>query len=512
MDELVAAATAAGEAVKAAKAGQDKAAIKTAVDALVAIKEKVTALDPGHPMALVDKAAKKKAEKEKKKQEAAAAAGGDEGGPSKNAQKAAAKKALKDAKKKAHKEGAAAPAAPAAAAPKAAAPKAAAPKPAKAPPKAADGAVAAALAAACSRTAAAPFSTANAYARSLAAGTGLCGSTPLERARVAMWMAWAAGGAGGVDALEAALATRSYLAGERLTLADAACYAARGAQIAAAPSPAAARWLDQVQAECRALAPAAAWPAARELGLPRNAPGPLRLPARAAPAPAKGAAKAAPAKGAKEAPTGAPADAPKKAKKEKKEKPKKAPAAPAAAGPASDGSPEGDCLASAPALDIRVGTVVKCWEHPEADKLYCEEIDIGEEAGPRTIASGLRPFYASADDIRGRKVLIFANLKARTMQGFKSCGMVLCASNADHSVVKLLEVPAGAKNGDRVAFGDLPVVPPAAPSAVQKKKMLEKVIGFLKTDGDGVATVLGKKFALPAGPVTAPGMPDAAIS
>ena len=494
--------------MKATKAGGDKAAIKTAVDALVAIKEKITALDPSHPLALVDKAAKKKAEKEaKKKQEAAAPAADGGAAPSKNAQKAAAKKALKDAKKKAHKEGAAAPAA---AAPKAAAPKAAAPKPAKAPPKAADGAVAAALAAACSRTAAAPFSTANAYARSLAAGTGLCGSTPLERARVAMWMAWAARGAGGVDALEAALATRSYLAGERLTLADAACYAARGAQIAAAPSPAAARWLDQVQAECRALAPAAAWPAARELGLPRNAPGPLRLPARAAPAPAKGAALAAPAKGA--APTGAPADAPKKAKKEKKEKPKKAPAAPAAAGPASDGSPEGDCLASAPALDVRVGTVVKCWEHPEAEKLYCEEIDIGEEAGPRTIASGLRPFYASADDIRGRKVLIFANLKARTMQGFKSCGMVLCASNADHTVVKLLEVPAGAKNGDRVAFGDLPVVPPAAPSAVQKKKLLEKVIGFLKTDGDGVATVLGKKFALPAGPVTAPGMPDAAIS
>ena len=69
MDELVAAATAAGEAVKAAKAGQDKAAIKTAVDALVAIKEKVTALDPGHPMALVDKAAKKKAERAKGKPE-----------------------------------------------------------------------------------------------------------------------------------------------------------------------------------------------------------------------------------------------------------------------------------------------------------------------------------------------------------------------------------------------------------------------------------------------------------
>ena len=140
MDELVKQAEAAGEAVKVAKGGDSKEAIKAAVDALVAIKEKITALDPSHPLALVDKAAKKKAEKEKKKKEAEAAAaanGGGDAGPSKNAQKAAAKKALKDAKKKAHKEGAAPPpaAAPAAAAPKAAAPKAAAPK--AAAPKAA---------------------------------------------------------------------------------------------------------------------------------------------------------------------------------------------------------------------------------------------------------------------------------------------------------------------------------------------------------------------------------------
>ena len=91
MDELVAQCEAAGEAVKTAKAGGDKAAIKAAVDALVAIKTKITALDPSHPMALVDKAAKKKAEKEaKKKQEAAAPAADGGAAPSKNAQKAAA--------------------------------------------------------------------------------------------------------------------------------------------------------------------------------------------------------------------------------------------------------------------------------------------------------------------------------------------------------------------------------------------------------------------------------------
>ncbi|GFH47868.1 methionyl-trna synthetase [Chaetoceros tenuissimus] len=33
-------------------------------------------------------------------------------------------------------------------------------------------------------------------------------------------------------------------------------------------------------------------------------------------------------------------------------------------------------------LDIRVGVITKAWEHEEAVKLFCEEIDIGEESGP----------------------------------------------------------------------------------------------------------------------------------
>lgn len=29
-------------------------------------------------------------------------------------------------------------------------------------------------------------------------------------------------------------------------------------------------------------------------------------------------------------------------------------------------------------LDMRVGVIVKAWEHPDSDKLFCEEIDLGE--------------------------------------------------------------------------------------------------------------------------------------
>ena len=40
-------------------------------------------------------------------------------------------------------------------------------------------------------------------------------------------------------------------------------------------------------------------------------------------------------------------------------------------------------------MDIRVGRIVSCERHPDADSLYVEQIDIGEAEGPRTIVSGL---------------------------------------------------------------------------------------------------------------------------
>jgi tRNA-binding EMAP/Myf-like protein len=44
------------------------------------------------------------------------------------------------------------------------------------------------------------------------------------------------------------------------------------------------------------------------------------------------------------------------------------------------------------AIDLRVGVITKVTKHETADKLYCEEIDVGEEA-PRPIASGLVKHY-----------------------------------------------------------------------------------------------------------------------
>jgi methionyl-tRNA synthetase len=159
-------------------------------------------------------------------------------------------------------------------------------------------------------------------------------------------------------------------------------------------------------------------------------------------------------------------------------------------------------------LDIRVGVITKAWEHEEADKLFCEEIDIGEDS-PRQIGSGLREHYA-VEDLEGQRVLVLSNLKSRKLVGFPSHGMVLCASTDDK--VEFVEPPADAAIGERVFVegysGD-----PATENQVGKKKMLDAIFPDLKTNGDGVATYKGAALITSAGACKAQtGLPDADVA
>jgi phenylalanyl-tRNA synthetase alpha chain len=151
-------------------------------------------------------------------------------------------------------------------------------------------------------------------------------------------------------------------------------------------------------------------------------------------------------------------------------------------------------------LDIRVGVITKAWEHEEAEKLFCEEIDIGEPEGPRKIASGLRAHY-SVDDLVGQRVLVLSNLKERKLVGFPSHGMVLCASAGDQ--VTFVEPPEGAKIGERVMVEGFDGEP-ATENQIIKKKMLDVIFPDLKTDSSGVATYKGIPLSTNAGACKAP--------
>ena len=54
-------------------------------------------------------------------------------------------------------------------------------------------------------------------------------------------------------------------------------------------------------------------------------------------------------------------------------------------------------------LDVRVGVIVKAWEHPDSDKLFCEEIDLGEVCGLAGLGGWLR---FRRDSIVGRGCLL----------------------------------------------------------------------------------------------------------
>ncbi|CAI2369603.1 unnamed protein product [Moneuplotes crassus] len=150
------------------------------------------------------------------------------------------------------------------------------------------------------------------------------------------------------------------------------------------------------------------------------------------------------------------------------------------------GGKKGEVDYSAPPItlvDIRVGQITKVWKHPDSTKLYCEEIDIGEEK-PRSIASGLQEFVP-IEKMENAMVCVAANLKAKKLGGFPSQGMVLCAQNDDHTAVELLTPPAGAKPGDIVRFEGFEHNAPRQLNP--KKKIFEAVQKDFKVDANGIA-------------------------
>jgi len=161
-------------------------------------------------------------------------------------------------------------------------------------------------------------------------------------------------------------------------------------------------------------------------------------------------------------------------------------------------------------MDIRVGIITKVWHHPEADKLFCEEIDVGEEGGPRQIASGLREHY-TLEEMRDRKVLVVCNLKAAKIVGFSSNGMVLAAKSDDSKQVELVSPPADASIGERVFIDGLSGEPLSS-TQVKKKKIWESVSKELKTGESGVAMWDGKEIKTSVGTCTAVSLSNAPIS
>lgn len=349
----------------------------------------------------------------------------------------------------------------------------------------------------------------------------LLGKDSTEQVLVSGWLSFSAKTLDAVhlEALDKQLLSRSYLASNRATLADFAVFIAVAEQydsVSFETYQCIGRWYKHINYLSSRNSAATAG-----LGLPAVVVSntPTWIPSLVDDASSNGTPPTVPSSSA--AASGSAGEGGKAqsaesngvTKKENK-KSNKTPSADAGAGKSEKGTSGNAAPATAAAgldpskLDIRCGLVVKCWDHPESDKLLCEEIDLGE-GSHRTIASGLRAHY-KAEEVQGRKVVVLANLKERPMAGFKSQGMVLCAVNSDHSVVRLLEPPAAASVGDKVSFPGFEGEP-ATPAQVAKKKLLEGLAPMLRTDGSGVAHWDQSAFTIAGAVCTAP-LPDATVS
>ncbi|XP_004240846.1 tRNA-aminoacylation cofactor arc1 isoform X2 [Solanum lycopersicum] len=149
-------------------------------------------------------------------------------------------------------------------------------------------------------------------------------------------------------------------------------------------------------------------------------------------------------------------------------------------------------------LKLQIGHIKKAWKHPSAESLLVEEIDVGE-AKCRQVVSGLAKF-CSPEQLTNRLVVLVTNMKPSKLRDVISEGMVLCASNEDHTVVEPLVAPEGAKVGECISFAGHDGKPEDVLNP--KKKQFEKIAVNLFTDDKGVATFKGIPFMTSAGPCT----------
>ena len=134
--------------------------------------------------------------------------------------------------------------------------------------------------------------------------------------------------------------------------------------------------------------------------------------------------------------------------------------APGAAGAAAL-SPEQIAERFRKEVDLRVAKIVDIKRHPDAEKLYIETVDLGTEQ--RTIVSGLVPHYTE-EELKGRNVVLVANLKPALLRGVESNGMLLAAQTG--KIVEVLFVD-NARPGDRVRPAGGAAEEPETPGALE---------------------------------------------
>ena len=125
-------------------------------------------------------------------------------------------------------------------------------------------------------------------------------------------------------------------------------------------------------------------------------------------------------------------------------------------------------------LDLRVAKIVEVKDHPQADKLYVLQLDLGP-LGKRTIVAGIKPYYTK-EELQDKSIIIVSNLKPAKLRGIESKGMLLAAAD-DLCVCSLLN-PKDATPGSEIVVEGIP----REPAAVLEFDDFKKAIMIVEDD------------------------------
>ena len=95
---------------------------------------------------------------------------------------------------------------------------------------------------------------------------------------------------------------------------------------------------------------------------------------------------------------------------------------------------------------LRAARVTAAEKVEGADKLLKLTLSLGPGEPERTVVSGIAKFY-TPEEMVGKQVVVVANLKPARLRGILSEGMILCASDAQDSTLKLITVEPGVEDG-----------------------------------------------------------------
>lgn len=92
-------------------------------------------------------------------------------------------------------------------------------------------------------------------------------------------------------------------------------------------------------------------------------------------------------------------------------------------------------------LTLKVGEVLSCEKHPNANKLLVSKIDCGDKI--HQVVSGIADFI-SPEEMIGKKVIVVSNLKPIELRGVLSEGMILVGGHKKkNEIIEIKDLPKG---------------------------------------------------------------------